>query len=434
MANTERGAASQCRGAKPPHLRAWPDETASQTPEPRYLTPLPAISFTGLLVVSAVAFASPLILGLVPKVRLPTVVLEIVLGILIGPSVLGLVDTDLPIRVLSLVGLAFLLFLAGLEVELERLRGRLLALAGSGFLLSLGLALPIGFGLRAWGEVRSPLLVSIILATTSLGLVAAVLKDAGQSASDFGQLVIAGATIGEFGAVVLLSLFFSGEATAVGAKLILLGSFGAAIVGVAATLTKLGRIRALSNVFVRLQDTTAQIRVRGAVVLLIGFVVLAERFGLETILGAFMAGVVLRAADRDAATHPHFRLKLEGIGFGFLIPVFFVASGVQLELNSLFSSASTIVLVPIFLVALLLVRGLPALLYRGVVSGKRTVAAGLLQATSLPFIVAATQIGLELGDIRQATGAALVAAGLLSVIAFPPTALFLVEKRGREAS
>lgn len=383
---------------------------------------------------SAVAFASPLILGLVPKVRLPTVVLEIVLGILIGPSVLGLVDTDLPIRVLSLVGLAFLLFLAGLEVELERLRGRLLALAGSGFLLSLGLALPIGFGLRAWGEVRSPLLVSIILATTSLGLVAAVLKDAGQSASDFGQLVIAGATIGEFGAVVLLSLFFSGEATAVGAKLILLGSFGAAIVGVAATLTKLGRIRALSNVFVRLQDTTAQIRVRGAVVLLIGFVVLAERFGLETILGAFMAGVVLRAADRDAATHPHFRLKLEGIGFGFLIPVFFVASGVQLELNSLFSSASTIVLVPIFLVALLLVRGLPALLYRGVVSGKRTVAAGLLQATSLPFIVAATQIGLELGDIRQATGAALVAAGLLSVIAFPPTALFLVEKRGREAS
>jgi Kef-type K+ transport system membrane component KefB len=181
----------------------------------------------------------------------------------------------------------------------------------------------------------------------------------------------------------------------------------------------------LSAAFLRLQDTTAQIRVRGSVVLLIGFVALAERFGLETILGAFMAGVILRMVDRDAmATHPHFRTKLEGIGYGFLVPVFFVSSGLRFDLSALFSSASTMLRVPIFLVALLAVRGLPALLYR--MPGRRTAAAALLQATSLPFIVAATAIGMELAVITRATGAAMVAAGLLSVLIFPVTAVGLL--------
>jgi Kef-type K+ transport system membrane component KefB len=185
----------------------------------------------------------------------------------------------------------------------------------------------------------------------------------------------------------------------------------------------------LSRVLVRLQDTTAQIRVRGAVLLLIGFVALAERFGLETILGAFMAGVILRIVDRDTATHPHFRLKLEGIGFGFLIPVFFVSSGLEFDLSALRSSASTMVRVPVFLVALLLVRGIPALLYRHALGNRRTIAAGLLQATSLSFIVAAVQIGTSLGQITAATGAALIGAGLLSVMLFPLFALMLLGGR-----
>src|SRR5437867_3287410 len=147
----------------------------------------------------------------------------------------------------------------------------------------------------------------------------------------------------------------------------------------------------ISAVVVRLQDTTAQIRVRGAMLLLIAFVALAGRFGLETILGAFLAGVVLSVVDRDAMrTHPNFRVKLEGIGYGFLVPVFFVSSGVTFDVGALFSSPSTILRTPLFLVALLAVRGLPALLYRPIVGGRRTVAAALLQATSLPFIVVAT--------------------------------------------
>src|SRR5437867_8334764 len=167
----------------------------------------------------------------------------------------------------------------------------------------------------------------------------------------------------------------------------------------------------ISAVVVRLQDTTAQIRVRGALLLLIAFVALAGRFGLETILGAFLAGVVLGMVDRDAMmTHPHFRTKLEGIGYGFLIPVFFVTSGLRFDLGALFSGASTLLLVPVFLLALLVTRGLPALLYRPVVGERRTVAAALLQATSLPFIVAAVAIGTDLGLVRACTGAALIAA------------------------
>jgi Kef-type K+ transport system membrane component KefB len=390
------------------------------------------ISFSNVVIVAAVAFAAPLALGLIPRLRLPAVVLEIVLGIAIGPSGLGWVTSDLPVQVLALLGLAFLLFLAGLDVELGRLRGRLLQLAGLGFALSLGLALSVGYALDAAGQIRSPFFVAIVLSATSLGLVAPILKDAGQSEGEFGQLVLAAATIADFGTVILLSILFSRNAGGVGSRLAFLGSFVALVAAVGFGVARAERSKMLSGVLSRLGDTTAQIRVRGAVLLLIGFVALAERFGVQTILGAFMAGVILRIVDPDAtATHPHFRLKLEGIGYGFLIPVFFVSSGVEFNLSALLSSASTMVRVPIFLLALLFVRGIPALLYRHVLSKRRTVAAGLLQATSLSFVVAAVQIGTLLGEISAATGAALIGAGLLSVMLFPLLALMLL---GRSAA
>ncbi len=186
---------------------------------------MPNVSFSGLLIVAAVAFAAPLLLALTPARSLPAIVLEIVAGIVIGPSVLGWVKIDLPISILSVLGLAFLLFLAGLEVELERLRGRLLMFVGLAFLLSLGLALLVGYGLYAAGQVISPLLIAIILVATGLGIVIPVLKDAGESASDFGQLVIAAAMFAEFGSIILLTLFFSREATSTPTKLVLLGGF-----------------------------------------------------------------------------------------------------------------------------------------------------------------------------------------------------------------
>ena len=389
---------------------------------------MPDVSFNSLAVVLAVAFFSRLVLGLVPRFRVPGVVIEIILGIIIGPSVLGWAKADEPVQILALVGLAFLLFLSGLEIELDQLRGRLLRVAALGLGASVVLGLLAGYVLDASGLISNPLLVGVTLVATSLGLVIPVLKEGGFSTTPFGQLVIVGATLGDFTAVLLLSLLFSRDASGTGSKLILLGVFVLLLVLVAVSVAGLGRRMKISQVLVRLQDTTAQIRVRGAMLLLVALVVVAEKTGLETILGAFVAGAVVSMIDRDVKhTHPLFRVKLDAIGYGFLIPIFFITSGIRFDLDALRDDLSTLVLVPIFLVALLVVRGLPALVYRHQVGSLRsTVAAGLLQATSLPFIVTASMIGVDIGALTPATGSAFVAAGLLSAILFPVISLSLL--------
>jgi Kef-type K+ transport system membrane component KefB len=383
-------------------------------------------SFSGLLLVVAVAFAVPLALGLFPRVRLPSVVLEIVAGIVIGPSVLGWVHVDDTISVVALLGLAFLLFLAGLEVELPKLRGRVLRVTSLGFALSFALALAVALGLKAGGLIETPLLVAIILCATSLGVLIPVLKDAGEASSTFGQLVIAAGTIADFGAVILLSIFFSGEG-GVGSTLLLIGFLAVLALVIFLGVRGAGRSERIRSDLLRLQDTTAQIRVRGAIVLLVGFAAVADSLGLESILGAFIAGAILSLLDTDREmTHPEFRRKLEAIGFGFFIPVFFVTSGVKYDLGALTSSTSNVLMVPVFLAALVVARGLPALLYRGLLDRRRVLVAGLMQATSLPFIVAATAIGLELRLVTPAETAALVGAGLLSVLLFPLAGLSLL--------
>jgi Kef-type K+ transport system membrane component KefB len=389
-------------------------------------------SFADLLIVVAVAFAAPFVLGLFPRVRLPSVVVEIVAGIVVGPSVLGIVEVDQVIEVLALVGLGFVLFLAGLEIEFEKLRGRVLRLTALGFVASFAVALVVAFGLSAGGLVETPLLVAIILCATSLGVIVPVLKDSGEIATPFGQLIVAAASIADFGAIILLTLFFSGEG-GVGATLLLLGALLVLAAVVFATVRGAERSMRIRADLLRLQDTTAQIRIRAAIVLFVGFAAVAEELGFEVILGTFIAGAIISLLDRDEVmTHPDFRRKLEAIGFGFFIPVFFVTSGVRFDLDALVAEASNLAMVPVFLAALLVVRGLPALLYRRVLDPRRTAVAGVLQATSLPFIVAASAIGLELGLIDAAESAALIGAGLLSVLIFPVTGLALL-RRGREA-
>jgi Kef-type K+ transport system membrane component KefB len=392
---------------------------------------MPAAHFTDLLIVAAAGLLAPLALGFFPRVRIPAIVLEIVLGIVIGPSVLGWVMPDLPVAVFAPIGLAFLLFLAGLEVDIERLRGRVLRLTAIGFGVSFAIAIILGLGLKAGGFVKSPLFVAIVLVATSLGVIFPVLKDSGNITSSFGQLVIAAASVAEFGSIVLLALFFSGKgSTSTTGTLILLGVFGVVVLLVGLAISGFERSMSLGRVLQRLQDTTAQIRVRAAFVLLIGFTALADSVGFETILGAFAAGVLLSLIDRDKAmTHPEFRVKLEAVGFGVFIPIFFVTSGVQFDVNALFANASTVARVPLFLVAIYLARGLPALVYAPLLGRFRSVVAGILQSTSLPFIVAATQIGLGLGVVSRASAAALVAAGLLSVAISPTLALVLLRRR-----
>ena len=392
---------------------------------------MPDVSFHSLLAVAAVAVLAPLALGYAPRLRVPAVVVEIVAGIALGPSGLGWIELDLPVQVLAILGLAFLLFLAGLEIDLRALRGRSLGLAAAGYGITLVLGLAVGLVALAAGAVDSATsvtLLAIALSATSLGLVVPVLKDAGALAGDVGRATVAAATVADFAAVVLLSLLFSSSGGGTGERLALLGAFVALVAATGAAAATAGRSMRLGDVLTRLQDTTAEIRVRLAVLLPVGFVVLAERFGLESILGAFLAGALVAAVDTDTASHPHFRVKLEAIGYGFLIPAFFVASGARLDVSGLLADPTALLAVPAYLAALLVVRGVPALVLLRPLGRQPAAAAALLQATSLPFVVTATQIGVATGLLSPVTAAGLVCAGLLSVLIFPAAAVSLLRR------
>ncbi len=386
----------------------------------------PELSFEGLLAVAAIAVLAPLVAALAPRLRVPAVVLEIVAGVLVGPSVLGVVQEDQVIAVLALLGLAFLLFLAGLEIDLRSLRGRRLVVGLAGFAVSLAIGSGAGVVVAGIGWADSPLLLALTLSATGLGLVVPVLKDAGRVRSDVGQAVVTSATVADFGAILLLSVLFSASSTGPAGRLGLLAGFVALVAVVVLVLSRAARWRRLGDLLVALQDTTAEIRVRAAVLLVVALAVLAERSGLESILGAFLAGALVAAVDRDATTHPRFRAKLDAVGYGFLVPVFFVASGLRLDLRGLLEDPAALVRVPVYLLLLLLVRGVPALLLVRSLGRRPALAAALLQATSLPFVVAATAIGVELGVLGGVDAAALVAAGLLSVLLLPPLALALL--------
>jgi Kef-type K+ transport system membrane component KefB len=315
------------------------------------------ISFTGLLIVGVVAVAVPLLLGLIPAVKVPAVVLEILGGVLVGPAVLGWVHLDVAVRVTSDLGLGFLLFMAGYEIDLRRFDSRVLILVGRASAVSAVLALLLAYGLRLGGEVRDGLLVGITLMSTSLGVLVPILNDADQTDTYFGRLIMAAGSLAELAPLVLLSVFFSASSKNPSVGLGLLAGF-VGLTAVVVVVTQ--RVRGwapLREVVQRLEDTSSQLRVRLAITFALAFAVAAEHFGLATILGASLAGLIVRRTDESPASQQEFQGKLEAIGFGFLIPVLFVSTGVGLGVASLFHSAPAIIDVPVFLVALLAVRG-----------------------------------------------------------------------------
>ncbi len=384
--------------------------------------------FQNVLVMSAAAFAVRLFLGFVPRIRIPGPVLEIVVGVIIGPQVLGWAAVDEPVIVLSTLGLAFLLFLAGMEIDVRSLRGRDGRIAISGFGISVVVALAIGLMLETSGLIINGVLVGFALTGSSLGLLIPLLADEGELRSSLGRFVIAGASVGEIGVIVLLALFFSGDGGP-GSTLVVLGAFVVFALVALAVLGRANGAEGFERVMARLQDTSAQIRVRFAIVLLIASITLASGLGLEAILGAFVAGAIVSLIDRNAEeTHPLFHIKLEAIGYGFLVPLFFVTSGANLDIKALFNDPETVVKVVIFAVSMLVVRGFPVILGRGELDGTRLTIAGLLEAGSLPILVTAATIGTHTGQMTSSTAAALVIAGLVSTIVYPTLALALLKR------
>jgi Kef-type K+ transport system membrane component KefB len=390
------------------------------------------ISFNSVLIIAGISVFVPALLGLLPRLPVPGAVLEVVIGIVVGPSVLGWARIDAPVEVLSTLGLGMLLFLAGLEIDVERLRGPLSRLAGLAFGFSAALGIGCGFLFWAVGQATFPVLVGIILMSTSAGLLLPLLKDAGQAGTEFGHLIMTAAALAEIVPILLLSLLFSASAKTPGDQLLSLAIFVVLLVLIGLAVGGVRRLRRLDQLLDYLSRRSGQLRVRAALTLALGCGVLAYQFGFASILGAFAAGLLVRIIEISGREpNREFLIKLDGIGFGFLIPIFFISTGVAFQLKGLLDHPSALALVPLFLLALLFVRGVPALLYVRAVGRRLAVTGGLLQATTLTFVIVATEIGLETGKLTQATAAALVAAGLLSAAVFPAAAARLLVRRGR---
>ncbi len=359
------------------------------------------LSFASLAAVAAIALAAPLLVSLAPRLRLPAVVLEIVIGITVGPSGLGWVRVDVPVRVLALIGLSFLLFLAGLELNLNSLRGRVGTISMA-YAVSAVLALAGGGAVALLDSENKPLFVAIVLASTSLGLIVPVLRDAGQTFSAYGQLVLAAGSFGEFGAVLALAVFYSASGAGLGSQLFLLIGFAVLVVAVALGLARIERSPRFAHALAAQGETSAQLGVRVAILVLAVFVALSNELGFEAVLGAFVAGALLRITDpEERLTNERLRSKLDAIGYGFLIPAFFVTSGLQFNLHALFDEPTAIATVPLLVVLFFIARCLTALLYRRLYDMRRVAAAGLLQATTLSVPVVAARIGEQLHTIDR---------------------------------
>ena len=393
-----------------------------------------SLSFNSLLIVAGIAVLVPVVLGLLPRLPVPGAVLMVLGGIVLGPSVLNWARIDEPVVVLSDLGLGMLLFLAGLEIDVDRLRSPLSRLAGVAFGGSVALAVLCALLFWLPGPETQPGLLAIIFMSTSAGLLLPLLKDAGEGSTEFGQLITTAAAVAELVPILLLSLLFSADSKTPADKIVSLVVFLALLVLIGLTVSGVRRLRRLDRMLDRLERRSGQLRLRAALTLALGCGLLAYRFGFASILGSFAAGLLVRIVESSRGEpNKEFLIKLDGIGFGFLIPIFFVATGLSFQLKGLERQPGALAEVPLFLLALLVARGVPALLYVRVVGRRRAVAGGLLQATSLTFVIVATVIGQQTGKLSAATSAALVAAGLLSAALFPAAAGWLLA-RGRAST
>ena len=374
-----------------------------------------------VLATMVIVAAAPLVVALIPG-RIPQVVVLIVGGIVIGPQVLG-VGQPQDVALFANLGLGFLFLLAGYELDPGLLRERVGRLATWAWLISVTLAVAVVGVLAKVGFVHAFVPVSIALTTTALGTLLPILRERGITGTPFGRFVFAGGAVGEMGPVLAMALLLGKQSSLV--EVLAVAAIGAAAFALS-MLPRLLRGTRVAEVITRGEHETSQTTLRFTVLLLVLLLYLSARFGLDVVLGAFFAGMVLRRwAPGDVVSLEH---KLDAVGYGFFIPVFFVASGMGLDVNSIASAPGRLV---VFFVLLLAVRGAPALLvYRRDLRFVRRVQLMLLTATALPLLVALTEIGLANGTMLPENAAALVGAGVLSVAFFPVLAMRL-EPRAR---
>lgn len=384
--------------------------------------------FTALLLIMLLALLVPVLVSRLPGVRLPIVVGEILAGMVVGQSGLQLIAPSATLQFLQEFGFVFLMFLSGLELDVQALflprattdRPRWqqpVPIAVLSFSLTVLLAVGVGIGLVQLGLARNAVLMGLILSTTSLGIVVPVLKERSLTTAAYGQVVLLTALLSDFVTLLLLSVVIALFSRGLSLDLLLFG----VLLATFALAVKLGpwfsRVPWLTRLVDELSHATAQLRVRGALLLLVAWVVLAETLGVEIILGAFLAGAIVRVSRRtEGSPLPE---KLDALGYGFFIPLFFILVGAQFDARVLFASPTALLLVPLLIVAAYAVKLIPALLLRVLFGWRETIAAGLLLSSRLSLIIAASAIALDLGLIAEATNAALILVAIVTCTASP---------------
>jgi Kef-type K+ transport system membrane component KefB len=384
-----------------------------------------------LTLVALAAVLAPLLVATVRRFAIPSVVLEISFGIILGPQVLDLIQPTGLVDGLSVLGLTMLMFLAGYELKLSTIRGRPLALAGMSWAMSVGLAAVVGVIVHFSGRAGSEIVIPLALTTTALGTLLPVLRDAGVLRTPLGRYALALGSVGEFGPIVLVALFLAGSDPL--QSIVLLAFFGLLVFGAARLANRPWGARIVDFIGKGLQSSS-QLPVRITLLFMLVLAAIANGLGIDILLGAFAAGVIVRIPaakyddeEDDADASSIFGYKLEGIGFGMLVPIFFVISGTRIDLKSLFAEPTTLLIVPGFLLLMLLVRAIPTFIcYRhGLERGQRR-ALAVMSATGLPLVVVITTIAVENGYISSADAAAMVAAGMLSVVILPAVSIALL--------
>ncbi|MGW1346485.1 cation:proton antiporter [Kribbella sp. NPDC002412] len=381
------------------------------------------LGLTSLFVVVLVAALTPVIVGLFGRLRIPQVVVLILGGVVVGPEVLDLADPD-SIELLANVGLGFLFLLAGYELDLAVFRQRAGKLAVVGWLVTTALAAAVVAALAALGAVRAFVPVALALTTTALGTLLPILRDHNMLRGSFGAYVLAAGAVGEFLPVVAIAIFLGSHGRFIG----LISLLAMGVLGLLLSLApRLGRGGKIARILSQGQHATSQTTLRWTVAMLLLLLVVANDFGLDVVLGAFVAGVVLRrwGPGTGEALDP----KLDAIGYGFFIPIFFVSSGMSLDLRSVLEAPGRLFL---FFLLLLVVRGLPTLLvYRSALLWPRRLELTFVVSTALPLLVALSEIGLETGHMLPENAAALVGAGVLSVLVYPAIAVAIDARLAR---
>jgi Kef-type K+ transport system membrane component KefB len=370
-------------------------------------------TFLAIVTASAIAGAISSVVSF-RGIVLPGVVLELVFGVVLGRHVLGFKVTPF-VSFFSNLGLGLLFFFAGYEIDINRIKGAPLWLGLAGWGMSLVIAYSIGGLLAAAGIVLSLLYTGSALVSTAIGTLIPILSDAHELRGRLGTYLLAAGAVGEFGPVLLLTLILSAQSTLHNALILLVF----VVVVVAVAVFALRSAQRTIPIFERTLESSSQLAVRTILVLVFALALLAYRLGLDLLLGGFAAGMITRQLLKERELVA-FDSKLTAVGFGVFVPMFFIVSGMNLDVTALFSSAGAVGKLALFFVLFVVVRGTPALvLYRRVLERRQRIALALLSSTQLPMVVAITDLAEADGHMRASTAAALVGAAALSTLVFP---------------